>query len=814
MRIITFLISTIITVGLIFLLNNKWGGIPPLGKFLSPQQGFWQNAEATDYNYNADLKFPRLKGEVKVYIDDRLVPHIFAQHDEDAYFVQGYLHAKFRLWQMEFQTYAAAGRISEVLGNDPRFIRFDREQRRLGMVYGAENTLKAMEADPLTKSSSDAYTAGVNAYINSLTESQLPLEYKLLDYKPEAWSNLKIALFIKQMTKDLAGFERDLEFTNSKSVFSVDEMKTLFPEVSDSSLPIIPKGTAFAAPGIVPVKPATADSLYFERDTALTVTEMAKPERLNGSNNWAVNGSRTLSGAPILANDPHLNLTLPSIWFEMQISTPNFSAYGATFPGTQSIIIGYNNDIAFGFTNAGRDVKDYYQIRFKDASKQEYWFDSTWKPAELRIEQIKVKGGPAVLDTVAYTVFGPVMYDQSFVIDSTNNTALAVRWSAHDASNEPSMWLHLNKAKNYNDYLAAIKNFTAPGQNMLFASKTGDIAIWQQARFPARWEGQGLYIMPGEDSSYMWQGFIPQEENPHVINPASGFIQSANQRPVDSTYPYFIPGHYHEARGISVETQLQAMQQVTPDHMKRLQNDVYSTTAADAVPLLLKYVNAENLNTAEKDFLNEVKGWDFQARADVKAVTIYQAWMDSLESVVWKDEFSRINNAQVLPDEQMLLEALLRDSAFKYVDDIRTPEVENINQQITKAFRNAVSGFDGNLNNEKLVWWKFRNPTIYHLLRNSVMPFARTGLEVGGWGNTINAMKVSHGPSWRMVVHLTEPTEAYGVYPGGQSGNVGSKYYDNFINSWAKGEYYTLWMMKESEVKDKRVKWTITFSQS
>jgi penicillin amidase len=814
MRIVPFIISTLLTVSLIFLLNSRWGSLPPLGKFLSPQQGFWQNAEATDHSFNADLKFPQLQGKVKVYIDDRLVPHVFAEQEEDAYFVQGYLHARFRLWQMEFQTLAAAGRISEVLGSDPRFLRFDREQRRLGMVYGAENSLKAIEADPQAKAAADAYTAGVNAYISSLTESQLPLEYKLLDYKPERWSNMKIALFLKAMTKDLAGYERDLEFTNTKSVFSVEEMKALFPEVSDSSMPIVPKGTAFAAPAAMPVKPATADSLYFGKDTVLNVTEVNKPDPLNGSNNWAVAGTRTRSGAPILANDPHLGLTLPSIWFEMQISTPRFNAYGVTFPGTPSIIIGYNEHIAFGFTNAGRDVKDYYKIRFKDETKQEYWFDSSWQPTTLKIEEIKVKGAPAVRDTVAYTVFGPVMYDQSFVIDSTNNTALAVRWSAHDSSNEPAMWLQLNAAKNYGDYAEAIRNFSAPGQNMLIASKEGDIAIWQQAKFPARWEGQGLYVMPGEDSSYMWQGFIPQVENPHIINPASGFIQSANQRPVDSTYPYFIPGHYHDARGIAVETRLRDMQGVTPDDMKRLQNDVFSPTAQDAIPFLLKYVNAHTLNTTENSFLEEVRNWDFYAQPESKAVTIYQAWMDSLEAVVWNDEFSRVKGARVWPDEQTLLEALLRDSAFQYVDDINTSDTETINQQVTKAFRLAVLGFGGNLNDDALVWWKFRNPSVYHLLRTSVIPFARTGIKVGGWGNTINAMKVTHGPSWRMIVHLTEPTEAYGVYPGGQSGNPGSKYYDNFINNWSKGEYYSLWMMKETEAADKRIKWILTFSQS
>jgi penicillin amidase len=814
MRIIPFIVSLVITVALVFALNKKWGGIPALGKFLSPQQGFWQNAEPTDANLNEEISCKELKGKVNVYLDERLVPHVFAENDEDVYFIQGYLHAKYRLWQMEFQTIAAAGRVSEFLGNDPRFIRYDREQRRLGMGYAAENALKAIDADPESKMFFDAYTNGVNAYINSLTESQLPVEYKLLGYKPEQWSNLKIALFLKMMSKDLAGYDRDLEFTNEKSVFSLHEMQMLYPQLSDSSLPIIPKGTAFNAPGIIPVKPSTADSLYFGNDTTLNVREVNKPNPNNGSNNWAVSGSKTQSGAPILCNDPHLGLSLPSIWYEMQLSTPTMNVYGATFPGSPSVIIGFNDHIAFGFTNAQRDVKDYYQVRFKDASKTSYWFNGKWEPTTLRIEEVKIRDAATFNDTVAYTAFGPVMYDQDFTVDSLNNNAIALRWSAHDPSNEGAMWFKLDRAKNYDDYLAAIKDFACPGQNMLFASKTGDIAIWQQAKFPARWEGQGLYLMPGEDSSYMWQGYIPQNENPHIINPASGYIQSANQRPVDSAYSYFIPGNYISARGITLVNRLEQMQQITPDDMKRLQLDYYSSAAADIVPFFFKYIDESSLSETERTYLDQVKNWDFTTTPDSKATTIYQAWIDSLENVVWNDEFARVKMASVRPDEQTLIEALLKDSAFKFIDDITTPQTETINQQITRAFQLASKGLAEEETKDELLWWKRKDVSIYHLLKTSVLPFARTGLHVGGWSNTINAVTHDHGPGWRMIVHLTNETEAYGVYPGGQSGNPGSKFYDNFVNDWANGKYYTLWMMKEAEATDKRIIGKLSFNNS
>ncbi len=812
MRLVPFIISVVITSLLIFGGNKKWGAIPPPGKFLSPQEGFWQNAEPTDNDFSESLSFMQLQGKADVFIDDRLVPHIFAENDADAFFIQGYLHAKFRLWQMEFQTMAAAGRVSEILGADPRFLRYDREQRRLGMVYAAEGAVKEMDKDPISKLAVEAYTNGVNAYIHTLTESALPIEYKLLDYKPEPWSKLKVALFLKMMSKDLAGFERDLEFTNAKSVFNTDELKIIFPEFSDSSVPIIPKETVFQFPENMPVPPASADSLYFKKDTSIQAIEVNKPDRTNGSNSWAVSGVKTRSGAPILCNDPHLGLTLPSIWFEMQISTPDMNVYGATFPGAPTVIIGFNDKIAFGFTNAMRDVKDYYQLRFKDASKKQYWYNGAWQDAAQRVEIIKVKGAADYYDTVAYSTFGPVMYDQSFVTDSTNNTALAVRWIAHDPSNEILMWLKLNKATNYADFEAAIKTFVCPGQNMLFASKGGDIALWQQGSFPARWKGQGLYVMPGEDDSYQWQGIIPQDENPHVLNPAQGYIQSANQHPVDSSYPYFAPGNYIVPRGVRINERLISMQRITPQNMMGLQNDYYSTSAEDFVPFLLRYVDESKLGSEANKYLEEVKKWDFYATPNSRAMTIYQAWVDSLEALVWEDRFAQAN-IRVRPDEQTLMEALLKDSAFIYIGDIRTPQKETINDQVTFALKNASAGLLKEEGKNGLIWWKHKNPSIFHLL-STILPFAATGLEVGGWGNTVNAIKSTHGPSWRMVVQLTTPTEAYGIYPGGQSGNPGSRFYQNFIKDWAKGKYYTLWLMSRAEVHDKRIKWKMIFTNA
>ncbi|HEX6335069.1 MAG TPA: penicillin acylase family protein, partial [Flavisolibacter sp.] len=378
-------------------------------------------------------------------------------------------------------------------------------------------------------------------------------------------------------------------------------------------------------------------------------------------------------------------------------------------------------------------------------------------------------------------------------------------------SDEGSMWFRLNRAQNYNDYLEAIKGFSCPGQNMLFASKTGDIAIWQQARFPARWNGQGLYVMPGEDSSYMWKEFIPQEQNPHVLNPASGFIQSANQRPVDSTYPYFIPGNYIAARGVTIASRLQQLQHAGPSEMMRLQLDYYSSTASMILPFMISNTDVGALGATEREFLDELRRWDFMTTPDSRSTTLYQAWLDSLESRIWMDEFSQLTGPVALPEEQTLVEALLRDSAFRFVDDVRTEQKETVQQQVTAAFRQMASAFSGS--DEVPPWAKFKNVSIMHLT-GQLEPFSRRGLYAGGWGNTPNAIKVTHGPSWRMIVHLNGTTEAYGVYPGGQSGNPGSPFYDNGIDMWLAGRYYVLWMMKPGEATDKRIRGTITFKKA
>lgn len=817
MRIVLLLISAIITTALIFFLSisvtvsgNK---TPCFGNFLSPQQGFWQNAEPIDYDFNNKITSLQLEGKVDVYFDERLVPHIYADKENDAYFVQGYLHAKFRLWQMEFQTHAAAGRLSEIMGKGSVYLEKDKFFRRLGMISGAQESLKLLEANPITKNELDAYTHGVNTYINSLKPAEYPFEYKLLNYQPEHWTNLKTELFLKYMSYQLAGWDADFEMTNAQSIFSAVDIEKLYPVTQDSLDPIVVKGTQFKQAAIHTQKPANTDSVYNNLKIPSGTSHIEQPDKDNGSNNWAVAGIKTKSGSPILCNDPHLGLSLPSLWYEMQINTPAFNSYGVSLPGSPSIIIGFNDSCAWGVTNASRDVKDYFEIKFKDSTMQEYFFNGKWVKATFRNEVIKINGQPDVTEKIAITLLGPVMYDKKFPNILKDGKYYAVRWLGQDASNELLAFNMLNHAKNYEDYTKALFNYECPGQNFIFASKAGNIAVRQQGKFPAKWERQGDFLMPGVDSSYAWQGFIPFDENPEMYNPAIGFVSSANQLAADKNYPYYLAGRPVIYRAITINRYLKRMSNITISDMQQMQTDNYNVFAEMARPLLLKNLNVGNLSSDEIKYVTIFKDWNLRSDYNEVGSTIFDLWWYNLQKEVYKDEFARSDLPLRWPENSSLLESLLKDSSYKFVDDITTPAVESLRDIVLASYKKTFQNLKIAEVKDLLLWGKYKSTGIKHLLTISAL--SRLQLRVGGDQNSINAITRTTGPGWRMIVQLSQNIEAYGVYPGGQSGNPGSKYYDNFIDDWAENKYYRLSFLNLHEAgKSVKMKWHMTFSKT
>ncbi len=811
LRVFLFLFLAAMVGGLCLLLDSRQWTKLPFGSFFSPQEGFWQNAEAVSKKYEGDFQFPDLQGSAEVYMDERQVPHIFAEQEADAFFIQGYLHARFRLFQMETQTLMAAGRLSEIAG--PVALDRDREFRRLGMVYAAEKSLQEMEADPQTKMAADAYTNGVNAYIRSLTKSSLPIEYKLLGTYPEQWTNLKSALFLKLMCYDLAGREQDFELTKARAFFPKEQFEQLFPEVQDSLDPVIPLETTFKEPKQRPEAPEGVEETYLSFNQLLSPTPVSeKPDPDNGSNNWAVSGTKTASGYPILCNDPHLGLNLPSLWYEMQLSVPGYNVYGVSFPGTPGMMIGFNDHCAFGFTNIGRDVRDYFEITRQAPGSQTYLFNNQWINGEQRIERYRIKGAPDQYDTVLYTRLGPVQYDHRFAGKQQRGggKSYAVSWMAHQPSNELKFFMQLNRARDYMDYQRALRHLKTPGQNCLFACKDGDIAIRPQGLYPAKWTWQGDFVMPGQDSSYAWQGFIPNDEIPDQCNPDRGFVSSANQRTTGIEYPYYLGREYPLSRGLAVNRYLQSMTSIRVEDMKRMQTDNYSVFAEMAVPLFKNQINQAVLTESEKTHLAKLQTWDYRYESVSEGAVVFDLTWKRFYDTVFFDEYEKAPTETARPFRSALLEGVLRDTGFLFLDDIRTGQQESLSDNMTAAFKRACQQLDSLQKINKTTWNAYNQLHIDHLLR--LPAFSHAMVETGGNPDAINAVKQQHGPSWRMIVHMTPEIEAYGIYPGGQNGNPGSPFFDADIRPWSQGQYHVLWMMRKHQSTDPRIRSTMRFT--
>ncbi len=804
-----------LTVTLIWALQTKFGSLPPIGKFLNPVNGFWQNAESKELK-SGDLKIQGLQKPVTIKFDENRVAHIFAENDHDLYLAQGYITARDRLWQMDIQTRSASGRLAEVVG--PKALEVDRYHRRMGMVYGAENTLRGMMKDPVIRNVINAYTEGVNSYIHELKPKDYPLEFKLLDYAPEDWKPINSAFLLKLMSETLAGGSDQFMMTSTLKQFGASVTKDLFPDYPFHEEPIIPAGTKWDFKPLPLPKPSKS-FLSQQND----IKTPAKVEGI-GSNNWVIAGSKTASGYPILANDPHLNLTLPSIWYQIQLSAPGVNVYGVSLPGAPCVVIGYNNKISWGVTNVDADILDWYQIKFKDASKKEYYtkalFDKVghWNKIKRRIEVINIRGQKPLYDTVLYTHHGPIVYETASKkpVGSHENIPIgnALRWIAHDESDEFKTFYLLNRGQNYADYRKALTYYTAPAQNFIFASADKDIAITVNGKFPLKYKDQGKFILDGTDPEDDWLGWIPAEQNPTAENTAQGFLSSANQSSTDPTYPYYINwsfGPYE--RGKRIDTRLAAMKSATIDSMRVLQTDTYSIFAQDVLAEMLKYIDPEKLNNNQKQVLDVLKKWNKRFDADAIGATIFNSWWTNFYNETWQDEFGKPEeNNLKMPNRDRTEKLLLKEPNSKWFDDIRTPKKEDCKDILNNSFVAAAGqlmrkyGSPGT----KWEWGNVKETYINHLAN---IPGLGVGkFKAGGTGSTVDALIEGHGPSWRMVVQMGPQVKGYGVLPGGQSGNPGSFFYNNLLQTWKDGRLNELLFLQSSNQPSSRIKSTLNLT--
>jgi penicillin amidase len=805
MRFIPLIVSGALLAILLWGLNTPLSVgknvLPPLGGFINPYSGFWANADPVyaDGKIPAHtLSIPGLTGRVEVLFDEMQVPHIFAENEPDAYRAQGYVMARHRLWQMDISARQTAGRLSEILGD--RVKSMDKIIRRRGLARAAEDDWAEYQKNEFTRTMMEAYADGVNAYIHELSPADYPLEYKLLNYAPEEWTPLKSCLVIEGMIDALNKKDSDLASSNSLALLGRDTFDYLFPLWYPKQIPIVQDTGQWG--GLKKNQQGLLSGLHYSLNEVPERVFASPFEAINGSNNWAVDGSRTVSGAPILCNDTHLPLRLPHVWYQLQLHLPDYTTYGINVAGVPGVVIGFNKDIAWGFTNVSQEVADWYKIYWTDATKTKYTVDGEVLEAELRVEEIKIARGATILDTVRYTIFGPVVYEDS--ADALCD--YAYRYTTHDppSADDLEHFFSINKGKNYSDYRRAIPGLDCLSQNVAFASSQGDIAITVQGNFPIRAHEQGRFLQEGNSRDNLWKGYIPQEELPTLYKPSRGFVFSANQHSTDPSYPYYYAGRFDDSRARQIYSRLKDMHQITADSMKTIQMDNRSLRARDALQAMLPLVNQDQLSPDELKLYEELSRWDARYLRDERTPSVFTMWLDTCYNYTWDEmDANRMKGIPVLyPSIWKFSELLESDPECVFFDYAATKEIEDASAVVTHGLK-VVAAIVREMEPEKLVWYRFKKFAIMHTAQ--IPAFSRMDVVTDGTRHTPNATDSDHGPSFRMIVELGERPVAWGVYPGGQSGNPGSPYYDDLVDDWAAGKYRRLNFWLDASADGKQI---------
>jgi penicillin amidase len=797
------------------------GPLPALGPFLDPTRGVWANARAADGPDS--LAMAGLAGPVRIVYDDRHVPHIFAASEEDAYRALGYVVARDRLLQLHVQTLAASGRLTELAG--ARALPLDRETRGLGMPRAAEQKLRAVGDTSPSGRVLQAYADGINAWIDGLAPARLPMEFKLLGVRPERWTPLNSLHMINRMGYTLAYDAPEIDRAAVAARVGAAAADALFPAREPIVEPIQPNGqsaprldsTRLAPPGVP--DPAAArlvashDAFFPLRDRAVPPDERASL----ASNNWAVAPRRTAAGHALLAGDPHLELTLPSIWYEAHLVVPGrLDVYGVTIPGLPGIVIGFNRDVAWTFTNVGADVLDFFAEEVDDAAHPtRYRVDGAWRPLQQRVETYRGKDGEIVaVDTLRFTHRGPLRRDSVFARGGAPRW-LSMRWTVLEPSDPLAAFRagsHATSAREFLDALAA--GFFAPAQNMLAADRRGSIGIRSTGHFPVRaGDGSGFVVRDGSRSANDWRGWLPVARYPQAIDPAQGFVASANQQPVDPRATSdFWGGGYDPWRALRINALLRADSAVTPDAMRRWQTDPGSARAALFAPHFVRA--AERMAAAggaDASRLREVARllaeWDGRYTRESTRAALFEQAMRQLADRTWDELLAprprEGDGADAWPDGaasgrrvatpgSAILAALLHDSTSAWWDDRRTRDrVEDRDAILATsllAAHDALVQRSGAPDAGGWTWSRQRHANVHHLLRLPAL--SRLALPVQGGTGTLSPSFGSgaHGASWRMVVEMGPTVRAWVTYPGGQDGDPASPRYVDRLPRWLAGE--------------------------
>ncbi|HLY59735.1 MAG TPA: penicillin acylase family protein [Terriglobia bacterium] len=734
------------------------------------------------------IEAPGLAQRVEVRRDARGVPHLRAQSLDDLLFAQGYVTAQDRLWQMDLSRRLAFGELAEIFGE--RLVPRDVENRTLGFRQVAQRAAAEMDHD--TQNLIAAYTRGVNAFIQSHKDS-LPIEFSLLRYQPRPWEAVDSFGVALNMAKSLnLTWPDELMRERIRSRVSPEIYADLFPDRSPMDHPVAesapPPSSAKQRQQSLNESPSTLEAL----DPMLASLLPARRETSVslGSNNWVLNGAHTQSGKPLLANDPHLGHTVPSVWYMIHLKAPGFDVSGVTFAGLPLVVIGHNQRIAWGMTNTGPDVQDLYQESFNLRDPNTYLHEGEWVRAEVRQETIKVRKGDDYVLTVKTTRHGPV-------VSHEGNRDLALRWTALEPHALRFPFLKIDAAQNWSQFVEALRDFTGPMQNFVFADVDGNIGYYAPAWVPVRGQGDGSVPSIGSTDESDWKGYIPFEGLPHSYNPASGMIATANGRVVPDDYPYFIthkwdPGYRTER----IFQLLRAKNQLTVADMLRVQTDIHALQDEWLAKQLLSAAQAHPPSNPDVQYaLAQLESWDGEARADSEATLVCEVTRKALLERILKPKLGDDFSGYSWSMSSIFLLNVLSNNWTRWLP----PGDADFNVTMMASLEGGVRGIPSLVgSNDRNAWrWGQTIPLTFNHPLSSSLPLVGRYLNVGpvpqaGTQTTVKQTTPTVGPSMRVVIDFSDFDKSVQNITLGESGQVMSPYYKDQFDAWYNGRSFPM----------------------
>ncbi len=787
-------VSVLALTGYFILLNMRLLGSLSLGPLLEPVNGLYRTATKADNHGSNRLELTMLDDSVQVIRDERGVPHIFATSDRDATIALGFAVAQDRLFQMDFIARVTSGRLAEAMG--PGAIQSDRFFRHNGMRRTMEKhaewlqTKKDLQYQLITW-----YQAGANAFIDSLAPEDDPFEFRLLGYRPQRLQLSDALSVLLYMNYDLSFSSHDRAYGQMQEVLSAGEYEKLFPRFSKYVVPIVPDDSERDGASrdsyvgdehnrLLHREEAVSNGSGFDLNTRALFEGFREGK---GSNNWAVDGNHSTTGYPILAGDMHLNLSLPSIWYEAHLVTPEMNVYGVTIPGAPVIVEGITEQSAWAFTNTGSDQIDFYDLQLTDDGTG-YVVDGVVEPLEIRIDAIQVAGQTPVPDTLYWSRFGPVLME--------GERATAVRWVAHDTSRTMLAIWQMGHARTYEEFEEATRLWDSPMQNILYADRSGTIAIRSTGYLPLRGGNDGVREQDGTTREHEWIGRVPFDELPAWRNPQRGYLTSTNQQPASENYPYYLGHDWRSAyRSLRIDSLLSGSAVHSVDDIKSYQADVYAVQADLFLPLL---ESVDGLSDKARLIRSLLLDWDRNTGIDQIEPVLFDAYLSELQQEAWDESF--FQNIR-MPSTPRLARLMSEEPQSIWLDRDDTEAREDAQALMRQALEKVADEYTASIeaDRQSLLWGEQHKLVIRHITRSEMLrPIWRGPFAYPGYRQTLSPAEnrmTTESASWRVVVDFsTEPPSAYGVYPGGQSGNPFSTHYDRHIETYLNFDYYSLFL--------------------